>query len=381
MRYLRRGVTRRGIQVTLGLLWVLDGLLQLQPAMFTAKFATQVIAPAGAGQPAFVSWPIELASRVILHQPVVADLAFAVIQLALGAGLLYPRTARRALFASVAWALAVWYLGEGLGGLLGGGETLLTGAPGAALMYAIVAVAAAPPRADRTGAGAVTGTTGGRPARWTAAAWAAVWIGGAVLQVLPGSDTNDLLGMAVAMNATGAPGWLAAISNHLAALIPYRGISLVVDLVVLQAFAGVGILLPGRARRAAVWTGIGLSLAYWVVGQGLGQYWSGLATDPDTAPLLILLGAAVLGAVPGRLGRARPGLHHGKRGGGHDQGVLGDRDLRAGCGQYADAGLAQGQPDRLGAQVGRDPQPAAADQQPASVLVEVGGDPVQPRVG
>jgi hypothetical protein len=300
MRHLRRSVTRRGIQVTLGLLWILDGLLQLQPAMFTAKFATQVIAPAGAGQPAFVSWPVELASRVILHQPVLADLAFAVIQLALGAGLLYPRTARRALAASVAWALAVWYLGEGLGGLLGGGESLLTGAPGAALMYAIVALAAAPPRADRTGAGHR------RPARWTPAAWAALWIGGAVLQLLPGTDTNDLVGASVAMNATGAPGWLAAISNHLAAVIPYSGVSLVVDLVILQAFAGAGVLLAGRARQAAVWTGIGLSLVYWVFGQGLGQFWSGLATDPATAPLLILLGAAVLGAAPGL--RARRGL-------------------------------------------------------------------------
>ncbi len=132
MRQHRIRVTRRGIQVTLGLLWMLDGMLQLQPAMLTPRFATQVIAPAGDGQPAFVSWPVQTAARVIGHQPVVADLAFAVIQLPLGAGLLYPRTARRALAASVAWALAVWYLGEGLGGLFAGGASLLSGAPGAA---------------------------------------------------------------------------------------------------------------------------------------------------------------------------------------------------------------------------------------------------------
>jgi hypothetical protein len=173
-------------------------------------------------------------------------------------------------------------------------------------MYAIVALAAVPPRAERTGATGVTGTTGGRPARWTAAAWAALWIGGAVLQLLPGNDTNDLVGMSVAMNATGAPGWLAAISNHLAALIPYSGVSVVVDLVILQAFAGAGVLLAGRARQAAVWTGIGLSLVYWVFGQGLGQFWSGLATDPATAPLMILLGAAVLGAAPGLRARRDP---------------------------------------------------------------------------
>ena len=242
MRQHRIRVTRRGIQVTLGLLWILDGMLQLQPAMLTSRFATQVIAPAGDGQPAFVSWPVQTAARVIGHQPVLADLAFAVIQLALGAGLLYPRTARRALAASVAWALAVWYLGEGLGGLFGGGASLLTGAPGAALVYAVVAVAAAPPRAGRAGA------SDGHPARWTAAAWAALWIGGAVLQLLPGSDTNDTVAMSVAMTGSGAPAWLAAISNHLAALIPYGGVSVAVDLVVLQAFAGAGALLAGPGR-------------------------------------------------------------------------------------------------------------------------------------
>jgi hypothetical protein len=45
----RPRVTRRGIQLALGLLWILDGLLQFQPDMFSRRFATQVIAPAGAG--------------------------------------------------------------------------------------------------------------------------------------------------------------------------------------------------------------------------------------------------------------------------------------------------------------------------------------------
>jgi hypothetical protein len=31
--------TRRGVQVWLGVLWLLDGALQLQPFMFTANFA------------------------------------------------------------------------------------------------------------------------------------------------------------------------------------------------------------------------------------------------------------------------------------------------------------------------------------------------------
>jgi hypothetical protein len=284
------GITRRRIQVALGLLWLLDGLLQFQPAMFTSKFATQVIAPAGVGQPGFVAGPLNEAVRIILHQPTAMDLGFGLAQLALGAGILFPRTARWALAASVAWALAVWYLGEGLGGLFGGGASLLTGAPGAALLYAVLALAVSPRRDPRAQ----------RPARWAAVAWAAAWLGGAVLQLLPGADTNASISMSLAMNASGAPAWFAAIDNHISALVPGYGVSLVVDLVVLQAFAGLGVLMGRRTRLAAVSVGIGLSLAYWVTGQDLGQFWSGIATDPNTAPLMVLLGVTVLGCAPWR---------------------------------------------------------------------------------
>jgi len=267
----RLRVTRRGIQIVLGLLWLLDGLLQFQPAMLTPKFAVDVIAPAGAGQPGFIAGPVGEVVRITLHQPVIMDVAFGLIQLALGAGILYARTARRALAASVAWALLVWYLGEGLGGLAGGSSSLLTGAAAAQ-----------------------------RPPRWTAAAWAALWLGGAVLQLLPGRDTNASIAMSLAMNASGAPAWFARIGAHLAALVPGSGVSIVVDLVVLQVFVGLGAFREPRVRLAAVIVGCGLSLAYWMVGQGMGQPWSGLATDPNTAPLVVLLGFAVLGSAPWR---------------------------------------------------------------------------------
>jgi len=276
----------------LGLLWLLDGLLQFQPAMLTPKFAVEVIAPAAAGQPGFISGPVGEVARIISYQPVIMDVSSGLIQLALGAGILYARTARRALAASVAWALLVWYLGEGLGGLFGGSSSLLTGAPGAALLYAVLALAAWP-RRDGTAAAE-------KPPRWAPAAWAALWLGGAVLQLMTGRDTNAATGMSLARNASGAPSWFAPIDAHLAFLVPGSGVSIVVDLVVLQVFAGLGALGAPRMRMAAVLVGCGLSLAYWVAGQGLGQPWSGLATDPGTAPLVVLLGLAVLGSAPWR---------------------------------------------------------------------------------
>jgi hypothetical protein len=290
MRHDGPRVTRRGVQITLGLLWLLDGALKFQPALLTSAFPRQVIAPAADGQPGFISWPVHEAAGLIGHAPALAVIVFGLIELALGAGLLHRRTARWALPASIGWALSIWFLGEGLGGLFGGGASLLTGAPGSSVMYAVVAVTVWPQRGGSP--------AGQRPARWAAAAWAAAWLGGAVLQLLPGADTNASLSMTLSMNASDAPGWLAALDNHLAAWVPWAGVSVIVDLVLLQAAVGLGVLAGRRTQRAAVLGGIALSLAFWVAGQGLGEFWSGMSTDPETAPLLILLGVTALGAVP-----------------------------------------------------------------------------------
>ncbi len=154
----RPRVTRRHVQIALGGLWLLDGLLQLQPFMFTARFADQVIAPTAAGQPSWVSGPVQHAARLIGTHPVPADAGFALVQLALGVGFLWRRTARPAAAASVLWAVGVWFLGESLGGLAGGTASLLTGGPGAALLYAVLALAAWPAPGGRR-------RTGGRN-RW-----------------------------------------------------------------------------------------------------------------------------------------------------------------------------------------------------------------------
>ena len=50
-------VTRIG-QVVLGLIWLLDGLLQFQPYMFGKTFITGVILPNAAGQPGVIASPI-----------------------------------------------------------------------------------------------------------------------------------------------------------------------------------------------------------------------------------------------------------------------------------------------------------------------------------
>jgi hypothetical protein len=87
---------------------------------------------------------------------------------------LIPRTARLALGASIVWGLGVWYAGEGLSEMASGHASLITGAPGSALLYVVLA-AAAWPRG---------GTAEQAPSSWVPA-WAVVWIGAAIFQLLP----------------------------------------------------------------------------------------------------------------------------------------------------------------------------------------------------
>ncbi|MGH3223796.1 MAG: hypothetical protein ACRDPY_34820, partial [Streptosporangiaceae bacterium] len=257
-------VTRRGIQLALGLLWILDGALQLQPFMLGHGLATQVIAPAGHGQPWFVAAAVGWAAGLVAAHPAGWDSAFAAVQLLIGAALLARPLARAGLAACVGWAAGIWYLGEGLGGVASGHASLLAGAPGAALLYAVLALAAWPQPPFRDGPG-LRGLTRMRadapPAGWVPAAWAVLWTGSALLAALPGQGSAAGLAGEVAAGTAGAPAWLAHLDHALASALPGAGPTVVTTLVILEAGIGAAGLRPGRARRAAGWAGIAVSAA------------------------------------------------------------------------------------------------------------------------
>jgi hypothetical protein len=314
MNIMKKLFTARGIQIVLAILWFIDGLFQLQPQMFTSNFAQQVIAPAADGQPWFVSNLMNFSIHIIQQNTVLFGIAFAVIQLAIGVLIFLKPTVKIGLIASIVWGLGVWYVGEGAGGIFSGQTTLLMGAPGAALLYSILSFAVYP-RKNKTD------KQNRQPASWLLYVWAATWVGGAVFQLLPGQNTvNDLSSMILG-NADGAPAWMASIDTHIASWItsmglpvtsmqgmsmdmtqmahmqtePNSGLGFVVVISFIQFLIGVMVFTPRIVRRIVIAVGIALSFIFWVVGQSLGEYFSGLATDPSTAPLIILLGLAVLG--------------------------------------------------------------------------------------
>jgi len=66
------------------------------------------------------------------------------LQIWIGVGLLNRRTVKLALAASLAWSLLVWWFGEGFGMLFMSMSKPLSGAPGAAILYLMVALAVWP---------------------------------------------------------------------------------------------------------------------------------------------------------------------------------------------------------------------------------------------
>lgn len=280
---------RRALQLALGALWLLDGMLQFQPSMFGHGFP-QMLSGSAQGNPAVVARPITWSAGIIGHHVVALNAVFAVSQLLLGLGIAWRPAVKLALAGSVAWSLAVWWLGEGLGGVLAGTASPVDGAPGAVLLYGLLAVllwhadrtpAVRTPAAPFTAARAV----GRRAAQ---ASWLVVWLGLATLALLPASRA---IGRTIADTTPGEPAWLAWTDAHAASALTRHGLLAAVVLAVVLVIVASGPFLPRRAARVVIVLAVALAGALWLA-QGLGGIMTGSATDPDTGPLLALLALA-----------------------------------------------------------------------------------------
>jgi hypothetical protein len=284
------GGVRRGLQIALGLAWLTDAALQFQPYMFGSAFVTQMLEPASMANPPVLASPAMWASRLALHDVAAWNTAFAVIQLAIAAGLLWRPAVKAALAGSVAWALSVWWIGEGLGGVFTGTATPVTGAPGAVILYALIAVLIWPRRPGQRGPGGIA-AAGPLGRRWAQAAWLVLWGSFAYLILQPAIRAPRDLRDTLAGLTTGEPSWVAGIDRAAAAAAGSHGTFIAVLLAALFIFIAAGILFRPTARPALV-LAIIAALAFWVAGENFGAILTGKATDVNSGPLLILLAAA-----------------------------------------------------------------------------------------
>lgn len=280
---------RRWIQIALGVIWLLDAGLQYQPYMFTRAFPTQVIEPAGAGSPGFVAHPVTFAGQLMLHNEVAFNALFATIQLAIAVGLLWRPTVRAALTGSIVWGLLIWWLGEGLGGVFTSSASPITGAPGGALLYALIAVLAWPSRRAVDGDSVAAGSPLG--GRWARIAWLALWGSGAYFLLLTANQAAGALRATIIGGADGEPSWIGSIERSAGSLIGTHSTAVTIGLAVLFVIIALGVFVPAAIRPVLVLALI-IAAAIWVLGQSFGEMATGQATDPNTGPLLILLAAA-----------------------------------------------------------------------------------------
>ncbi len=146
--------TARTIQTALGLIWLLDGALQFQSFMYGKGFI-QLLTGLTAGQPHWISSSVTWGANTLQGHQTLFNTGAALVQVAIGLGLLYRPAVKPALAVSFGWVLVVWWFGEAFGMMFmtsmnTGGATPapmaspLTGAPGAVLLYAIIGLIAWP---------------------------------------------------------------------------------------------------------------------------------------------------------------------------------------------------------------------------------------------
>ncbi len=273
----RRLLSRRGLQRALGVLWLLDALLQLETPNFARDYPLGDLAQSVMGAPAWQNRAVFAGlAPFTAHWPW-WNLASALLQGAIGVALLAGVGVRLALMASIAWSAAIWFLGEAMGMLPSGFAMAIFGAPGAAIMYAALSALAWP-----TGRRDV----GTRP---FAVVWSVYWIGAAVLQLPFVYSAGQTLRAGFSMSSDGQRSFLVDASNGVAHVANADPVLFSAVLGALQLAIGLGWLLDRDHARIWLGLGIAVSLAFWVVGQGLGGVLNWGATDPNTAPLVILL--------------------------------------------------------------------------------------------
>ncbi len=265
----------------LGVLWLLDGLLQMQPGMFTMDMISTLMQPAATGQPAWLASLIDWSIRLVTPHLVAFNWAVVALQILIGLFLLLPGQGlqRFGLWLSVAWGILVWLFGEGLGQLLTGTSTFLTGAPGSALYYALLALMLLfVASGERTPQGL---HRYGHVVAWS-------FVLAALLQLSPVFFTS--LGIAAPFAGSAMmqqPHAMRAMLDAAANAAAQSPVLFNVAFIVLFLLLALWLMLRPRTAAPYIAAAVGLLLV-WAFGQDAGMFWSGMATDPNTAPVLAL---------------------------------------------------------------------------------------------
>ena len=276
---------RRAVQTVLGLIWLLDGGLQFQSFMYGKGFI-QMLTGMAPAQPHWLAATLLSGAHTMAHHQALYNTLAALIQLGIGIGLLYRPTVKQALVVSFVWAVIVWWFGEAFGMLFMNMANALTGAPGAAILYAIIGALVWPNERP----GGLIGVTGAR------VLWANLWILMGVLWLL-GVNSSANATYSLIKAAPAGPAWLASLQNGFMDATRGHGLTIALLLAALSITIGLAVAL-GWNPRTFLALAVVLNLVYWVIGQGFGGIFAGGATDPGAGPLFILFAVVLYSLTP-----------------------------------------------------------------------------------
>jgi hypothetical protein len=278
---------QRTFQLILATVWLMDAVLQIQPFMFRRgpDGFSGMLNGTAAGNPTWIAHAITWNASIVYHQPILTDSAFAGIQFLIAFGIIYRRTCKPALVLSIVWSLGVWWFGEGLGAIFSGGATTFGGGPGGVLFYALLAVLLWPSAgSDRPFVAART--VGVKAAK---AVWAGMWALLAVLSVVGSGRSPQALHDLVAGLNAGQPGWLVRINRSSESLFLHHGTALAILLAGVCILIAAGVFLPPPFTQFTVVVAVVVFTVIWVAVQDVGGILAGGMTDPNAAPLVVLV--------------------------------------------------------------------------------------------
>jgi hypothetical protein len=276
----------RTLQTVLGLVWLLDGGLPFQSFMYSKGFIA-LIKSGAVGQPSWAHDSIIWSANIASHNLDAWNTLFALTQVVIGIGLLYRPAVKSALVLTFAWSLVVWWFGEGFGMMLMGGMAApLNGAPGGVILYLLVGLIAWP--SARPG-----GLLGVRGARTM---WAVLWLIMAWLWLQSASAAPNAIRDMINAAPSGMS-WLSSLQDGFASVAKGNGVAISLVLAAASAVIAVGVAANWRPKQLLL-LAVVLNVVYWLVGQGLGGIFQGGATDPNSAPLFILLAYGLYRLIP-----------------------------------------------------------------------------------
>ncbi len=273
----------------MGALWLIDGLLQLQPQMFTMNMVSGMLVPTINGQPALIADNLYGIVTFTSQYLTPINWGIAIIQVIIGMCLLSNRWVKQAIILSALWALIVWYGGEGMSMLLTGQGSILTGAPGAVLLYPLLTFTFYP----REKANGKTGILSRLQLRYILAGF---WLFAALLQIQPywwqpGQISQEISAMYSPDTLSGVvidPSlhWLAGITS---------GIEIPLNISLIVIFLGIGIALlfvKTKAIHFVLTASVIMILIVWWSNEALGMILTGMATDFNSGLLVIVMSLA-----------------------------------------------------------------------------------------